>query len=54
MKKDMDKIIFESRAEIDEIQTALETYAKEHEKKKDDFKVVNLLCGLLDSMYMEW
>ena len=54
MKMDMDKIIFESKAEIEEIQKALETYAKENKKKKDDFKVVNLLCELLDAMYIGW
>lgn len=50
MKKDMDKIIFESRQEIDEVQIALETYTKEH----GETETVKKLIGLLDAMYMSW
>lgn len=50
MKKDMDKIIFESRQEIDEVQNALESYAKEHKESETVKKLINLL----DAMYMSW
>ena len=49
MKKDMDKIIFESRREIDEVVNALEQIPEE--KKSENVK---RLVDLLDVMYMEW
>lgn len=53
MQKNMDKIRFESRYEIDEVVEALETFTKEHPnaRQKD---TVKRLCDLLDVMYMEW
>lgn len=50
MKKDIDKIIFESRQEIDEVQNALESYVKEHKENE----TVKELINLLDAMYMSW
>ena len=49
MKKEMDKIIFESRREIDEVVHALEQIPEE--KKSESAK---RLADLLDVMYMEW
>lgn len=53
MKKDMDKIIFESRYEIGEVIQALEEWQKSH---KSDSKgdTVERLINLLDVMCMEW
>lgn len=53
MKKDMDKIVFESRYEIDEIIEALETFAKEHPNARQK-ETVKRMSNLLDVMYMEW
>lgn len=50
MKKDMDKIIFESRIEINEVANALENYVKEHGENK----TVKKLIDLLDAMYLSW
>ena len=49
MKKDMDKIVFESRLEIDEVVNALE-------QAPDKIKTESVkdLINLLDAMYMEW
>lgn len=53
MKKDMDKIIFESRYEIGEVLQALEEWQKSH---KSDSKADTVKCmiDLLDVMSMEW
>lgn len=48
MKLDMDKIIFESRAEIGAIINALE------ESKDKDNEVVKELINKLDAMDMSW
>lgn len=48
MKREMDKIVFENRAEIDEIIVALENSVH---KDKDSVKE---LIAELDVMYMEW
>lgn len=48
MKLDMDKIIFESRLEIDKVIAALE---KSQDK---DNETVKELIDLLDVMYMNW
>lgn len=50
MKKNMDKIVFESRKEIDEVANALEKYVKEHGENETVKKLINLL----DAMYMNW
>lgn len=46
----MDKIVFESRKEIDEVANALEKYVKEHGENETVKKLINLL----DAMYMNW
>ena len=48
MKLEMDKIIFESRLEIDTIIKALE------ESKEKDNDTVKELIEKLDAMYMSW
>lgn len=53
MERNMDKIVFESRAEIGDVIRALETYMKEHPKERN-FKTVERLYNLLDVMEMEW
>lgn len=47
MQRDMDKIQFESRAEISKIIEALEESPKQDE-------TVQRMIDLLDVMYMEW
>ena len=54
MKKDMDKIIFESRWEIREVITALEAWQKTHGAKDEKADTVKRLIDLLDVMSMEW
>ncbi len=53
MKKNMDKIQFESRHEIDRVIDALDTFLKEHPDAGGK-ETVKQLSGLLDAMYMEW
>lgn len=53
MKKDMDKIIFQSRTEIGEIITALEEWQESH-KTDSKKETVQKLINLLDVMHMEW
>lgn len=53
MKQDMDKIVFESRAEIGEVIRVLERYVDAYPKEKDN-KVVKELYNLLDVMEMSW
>lgn len=53
MKKDMDKIVFESRYEISEVIQALEEWQKSH-KSDSKADTVERLIGLLDVMSMEW
>lgn len=53
MKKNMDKIQFESRYEIDEVVDALDTFLKEHPDARSK-ETVEELSHLLDVMYMEW
>lgn len=53
MVKDMDKIQFQSRNEIGESVTALDTFLKEHPKSSEK-KTVTRLRDLLDVMFMEW
>ena len=54
MKKDMDKIVFESRWEIGEVITALEEWQKTHGANDDKAETAEKLLRLLDVMYMEW
>lgn len=54
MKKDMDKIIFESRWEIGEVITALEEWQETHGAKGEKADTVKRLIDLLDVMSMEW
>lgn len=53
MEKDMDKIQFESRSEIENILEAISKYVKQNpkEKKNEDLK---RFYSLLDLMDMEW
>lgn len=53
MKKNMDKIIFESRWEIEEVMSALEEWQKSH-KSDSKKETVQKLINLLDVMHMEW
>ena len=53
MKKELDKIQFESRAEINEIIRVLEKYVDAYPKEKDN-RAVKELYNLLDVMEMEW
>ena len=53
MKKDMDKIVFESRYEISEVIQALEEWQKSH-KSDSKADTVERLINLLDVMCMEW
>lgn len=53
MKKDMDKIIFESRYEIGEVIQALEEWQKSH-KSDSKADTVERLSELLEVMHMEW
>lgn len=51
MKRQMDKIQFESRAELGELLNALEKYMDEHPNEN---KSVKELYNLLDIMEFEW
>lgn len=53
MKKNMDTIQFESRAEIRELIRVIEKYVDAYPKEKDN-KTVKELYNLLDVMEMEW
>ena len=53
MKKELDKIQFESRAEVGEIIKVLEKYVDAYPKEKDN-RIVKELYNLLDVMEMEW
>lgn len=53
MKLEMDKIIFDDRYEVDEIEDALDTYINEHPDSRS-IKTVKKLSKLLDAMYMSW
>ena len=53
MKKEMDKIQFESRAEVGEIIKVLEKYVDAYPKEKDN-QTVKTLYNLLYVMEMEW
>ena len=53
MRKDMDKIVFESRSEVGEIIRVLEKYVDAYPQEKDN-KTVKEMYNLLDVMEMEW
>ena len=53
MKKSMDTIQFESRYELSDLISALETFLEEHPKAEEG-KSVERLRDLLDAMCMEW
>lgn len=53
MKKDMDKIQFESRYEIRNVLAAIGKYVAQNPKEKHD-KTLSDLYNLLDVMDMEW
>lgn len=52
MKKNGDCLKFDYRIEVDEIQKALETFAKEH--PADASETVKETINLLDAMYIAW
>lgn len=49
----MDKIQFESRSEISETMTALNTFLQEHPNADEEITVTRLF-NLLDVMYISW
>ena len=51
-KKNGDCLQFNYRIEVDEIQKALETFAKEH--PADASETVKETIDLLEIMYLEW
>lgn len=53
MQKDMDKIQFESRYEIEEIMKVIDKYVKQNPSEKNN-KTLERLFDLLDVMHMEW
>lgn len=53
MKKSMDTIQFESRAEVGELIKVLEKYVDAYPKEQDN-QTVKKLYNLLDVMEMEW
>ena len=53
MKKDMDKIQFEYRAEIQELMKVIDKYVKENPSEKEN-KTLERFFDLLDVMDMEW
>ena len=53
MKKDLDKIVFESRREIEEVLSALNEWQDSH-KSDSKKETVQKLVNLLDVMHMEW
>lgn len=53
MKKDLDKIVFESRREIEEVLSALDEWQDSH-KSDSKKETVRKLVNLLDVMHMEW
>ena len=56
MKKDMDKIIFESREEISNIQDVCEIFIELSKSAGEEKlrKSARELSALLDAMYMSW
>ncbi len=55
MERDMDKIVFESRSEIEDVMTVLTEYTETH--KDEDSAAVNTskrLLAYLDAMHLSW
>lgn len=53
MKKDTDKIIFESRREIQELMKIVDRYVQQNPEEKDN-KTLERFFDLLEVMHMEW
>lgn len=53
MRRNMDTIQFERRAEIQEMIKVIDKYIEENPKEKDN-KTLNEFYNLLDVMYMVW
>ena len=53
MTMSRDKIQFQSRHEIDEVASALDTFMKEHPDSREK-EAVKKLSALLDVMYIGW
>lgn len=53
MKRDMDKIQLESRAEVGALIRVIEKYVDAYPKEKDN-PTIKKLYNLLDVMEMEW
>lgn len=53
MKKDMDKIQFEHRNEMQELMKVIDKYVKQNPKEKDN-EILERFFDLLDVMDMEW
>ncbi|MEG2812987.1 MAG: hypothetical protein RSA79_00145 [Oscillospiraceae bacterium] len=53
MKKDMDKIQFEYRAEIRELMKVIDKFVEQNPSEKEN-KTVERFFNLLDVMDMEW
>ena len=53
MKKNMDKIQFESRAELQELMKVIDRYVKQNPEEKQN-KTLERFFDLLDVMHMEW
>lgn len=52
MTRDMDKVIFESRREIEDIQKALTQYVSEH--SEDTNGTVEKMIDILEVIHMNW
>lgn len=53
MRKDMDKIVFERRSEIEELMIVLSEYCKQNPKSEHK-KNMEKLMDQLEVMHMEW
>lgn len=53
MKKDIDKIQFESRSEIQNVMDVINKYVEQNPKEKRN-ETIARLYDLLDVMHMEW
>ena len=53
MRKDMDKIQFEHRYEVQELMKVIDKYVKQNPSEKDN-KTLERFFYLLDVMEMEW
>lgn len=53
MKKELDKIQFEYRAEIQELMKVIDKYVKQNPEEKNN-KTLERFFDLLDVMDMEW